>query len=167
MDSDGVATIERFYREHRQALFSYALSLTRHATAAEDAVHDAICRLLSRPELPRELRPYAFRCVRNAAVDASRRHPTRDEGLWALDGTSDPDGFRLALFRQVEAMLWELPTDEMETIVLRLLADLSFREIAEMKDAPLNTVASWYRRGLARLRQWVNGDGPWTRSKTS
>ncbi len=167
MDSEGVATIERFYREHRQALFSYALSLTRHGASAEDAVHDAICRLLARPELPRELRPYTFRCVRNAAVDASRRHPKGDEGLLAVDGASDPDGFRLTLFRQVEAVLWELPTDEMEAVVLRLLADLSFREIAEMKDAPLSTVASWYRRGLARLRQRVNGDGPWTRSKTS
>jgi RNA polymerase sigma-70 factor (ECF subfamily) len=167
VDQSGIDALRAFYESHAQALFTYALALTRDRTAAEDSVHDAICRLLGRAALPSELRPYAFRCVRNAALDVLRKvRPAEPLGL--LDLESDDGGaFDRTLCAQVESHLFELPQDEMETLVLRLCDGLSFREIAEVKGAPLNTVASWYRRGVARLRERVNGDETCGRSKTS
>ncbi len=47
-----VATVQRFYEDNRQGLFTYALSLTGNRAAAEDAVQTAILR-------PRHLRNYA------------------------------------------------------------------------------------------------------------
>jgi RNA polymerase sigma factor (sigma-70 family) len=54
--------------------------------------------------------------------------------------------------RRAAQALDTLPEDERETIVHHLYAGLTFREIAEMRDAPLGTVTSWYQRGIARLR---------------
>jgi DNA-directed RNA polymerase specialized sigma24 family protein len=68
MDNPRLAVIQELYEQHRQGLFAYALSLTGNRVAAEDAVHTAIQRLVRRPWLPRHLKPYAFRCVRNVSV---------------------------------------------------------------------------------------------------
>ena len=73
VDDDALTTVRELYEQGSQALFTYALALTGCRSAAEDAVHDALCRVLARPALPAELRPYVFRCVRNAAIDARRR----------------------------------------------------------------------------------------------
>jgi DNA-directed RNA polymerase specialized sigma24 family protein len=42
--------------------------------------------------------------------------------------------------------------DERETIVLKIYDDFTFQEIADLRDVPLPTVASWYRRGLEKLK---------------
>ena len=55
----------------------------------------------------------------------------------------------------MERHLLDLPRDEMEAVVLHLVDGLTFREIAVVKGAPQNTVASWYRRGLTRLRERI------------
>lgn len=166
VDREGLLVIREFYEESAQALFTYALALTRCPETAEDAVHDAVCRLLERRALPAALRPYAFRCVRNAAIDARRRRrPAEPLGILDLERCDDAS-FSRALFSEIERLLFGLPQDEMEAVVLRLVDGLTFREIAEVKQAPQNTVASWYRRGLARLRECVGEDGTCASSKT-
>ena len=158
MDREGLATIREFYDQHAQALFTYALALTRCPSTAEDVVHEVVCRILGRGSLPSELRPYFFRCVRNAATDARRRtRPTEPIGI--LDLAHADEGFDRTLAAEIERLLFDLPTDEMETIVLRIYDGLTFREIAEVKRASANTVASWFRRGVGRLRRKVMGDG--------
>ena len=54
--------------------------------------------------------------------------------------------------RQVIDHLSTLPNDERETIVQHLYGELTFQQIADVRDAPLGTVVSWYRRGLEKLR---------------
>jgi RNA polymerase sigma-70 factor (ECF subfamily) len=157
MDREGLASIKEFYDAHAQALFTYALALTRCPSTAEDVVHEAVCRILGRSALPSELRPYAFRCVRNAAIDARRRQrPSEPLGIFDLEQADLT--FDRTLCAQVEELLLDLPADEMETIVLRIYDGLTFREIAEVKRAPANTVASWFRRGVGKLRRKVGGD---------
>lgn len=93
------STLESIYREHRQGLFSLALSITRRRDRAEDAVHDAFARLIrgggagvraagnldgaadSTPGSEPEAAPgagadsvaYAYAAVRNAAIDILRK----------------------------------------------------------------------------------------------
>jgi RNA polymerase sigma-70 factor (ECF subfamily) len=144
--------VRRFYRENRQGLYTYALSLTRDREAAEDAVQAAIFRLLRRAMLPRDLRPYVYRCVRNAAVDGYRRQGTGKARLLDPEAAgperSDPTRVRL-----LEQCLDCLPKEERETVVLKALNGLTFREIATVRKATLSTVASRYRRGLEKMRR--------------
>jgi len=79
-------TLRAFYAGHRQQLYTYAVSITRQREAAEDAIQRAFQQLLSRNALPTDLRPYVFRCVRNAALDGLRRDQTRQESIFANDG---------------------------------------------------------------------------------
>ena len=152
--SDG--ELERLYSECRQQLFTCALVITRSAARAEDAVHDAFCGLLRGNRRPDDLRAYVFRAVRNAAVDQVRRRARGGEPL--SDSIVDPaphpgQTAQDAEFRQrVVASLSNLSADERETVVQHLYGELTFQQIAAIRDAPLGTVVSWYRRGIEKLR---------------
>ena len=120
-------------------------------------MHEAFCRLMRLRRRPDNLKAYAFQCVRNAAVDLVR-HDARADPL-DEDSIFDPaQGPRAAarereLQDRVQEALGTLSADERETIVQHLWGDLAFREIAEVRERSLGTVTSWYRRGLAKLRE--------------
>jgi len=151
--------LERIYRENRQSLFTYALSITRCREMAEDAVQDAFCRLFRLDGAPRRLKPYVFRAVRNAALNQVRGRTSSaelsPESIFA--NGADPQAAAVASeFRErVEAALARLSEDEREVLVGRLYADLTFREIAAIREVPLATAATWYRRGLEKLRAYL------------
>ena len=152
--------LDRIYRECRQQLFTYALSIVRCPERAEDAIHEAFCKLIRLAPRTGDLKAYVFRSVRNAALDELRRHsaPARESvGDWIVD--PDPDPAEAAadrdFARRVAAALLDLSEDERETIVLRVYGDLTFREIAELREAPLGTITTWYQRGIKKLRSLV------------
>ena len=150
-----IETLRAFYAGHRQQLYTYAVAITRHREAAEDAIQRAFQQLLSRDPLPVDLRPYVFRCVRNAALDALRRDQIRQESIFATDGETEPAAQLSApalSAGEIDAQLQRLSSDERETIVLKIYDALTLQEIADLRGVPLPTVASWYRRGLEKLR---------------
>lgn len=170
--------IRRFYETHRQELFTYALALTGRRESAEDVVHTAFHNVLRRGSAPRELRPYVFRCIRNAAVDELRRAERQghQDSLFAKrNGKTEPayagahgaahgaapgtaqssenDVAHDAEFLSViEESLAALNADERESIVLKLYDGLTFNEIAAVRRVSINTASSWYRRGIEKLR---------------
>lgn len=148
--------LEKLYRECRQQLFTCALVITRSAARAEDAVHDAFCGLLGGNCRPDDLKAYAFRAVRNAALDQVRRRANADRPLsdFVFDPAAPPgESAEDAEFHQrVAESLLRLSADERETVVQHLYGELTFQQIATVRDAPLGTVVSWYRRAIEKLR---------------
>jgi RNA polymerase sigma-70 factor (ECF subfamily) len=53
---------------------------------------------------------------------------------------------------ELERSLQALSSDEREAIVLKIYNDFTFQQIADLRQVPLSTVATWYRRGLDQLR---------------
>jgi RNA polymerase sigma-70 factor (ECF subfamily) len=148
--------LEKLYDRHQRQLLACALSVTRCRDLAEDAVHEAFCRVLRQDDPPRDLRAYVFRSVRNAAVDlvrrAARTAPLVEDYIVDRSNNQRDAAERKQFQRFVAEAMAALPQDERETIVQHLYADLTFREIAAVRDRPLGTIVTWYRRGLARLR---------------
>ena len=105
------------------------------------------------------MKAYVFRCVRNAAVDVVRADSRLNSALNDLERLplfeevrTAPEAVDAGLLKtQVAAALTALPPDERETVVQHLWGNLTFREIAIVRDRPIGTVASWYRRGLEKL----------------
>lgn len=161
MNATDIETLRAFYVSHRQPLFTYALSLTADRAGAEDVLHSAFQHLLARPGLPANLRPYVFRCVRNAAVDARRRNHRAGDSIFAPSetepATADAPPLQAA---ELQQCLETLSPDERETIVLKIFDGFTFQEIADLRRLPLPTVASWYRRGLDKLRSLLATDRP-------
>jgi RNA polymerase sigma-70 factor (ECF subfamily) len=152
------AELEQVYRQHRQALFSLALTITGCAGLAEDSVHEAFVRLCGRPELPSGgLAAYVFAAVRNAAVDCCRRtkrERTLAETLFA-DAARVGGPVTDAVTRDRAELLRReidlLDDGAREIIVMKIFGELTFDEIGSVLNAPAATVATRYRRALMTL----------------
>lgn len=148
--------LERVYRDHRQQLFTCALAITRRRDRAEDAIQEAFHRLFSLSSQPRHLKAYVFRTVRNAAIDQVRRGapPALELNEFIFDSKPGPrDAAAENEFQgRVAEGLLTLSENEREVIVQHVYGELTFREIAQVREAAVGTVVSWYRRGMKRLR---------------
>lgn len=156
---------------HADAAYNLALRLTRQGHAAEDVVHDAYVRALTGFDGFRggDARAWILTIVRRRAFDwlSARRR----EGLQALrlDAPDDPDqdfdiepsdpdqenpeqilirhGEAAALHAHIDA----LPPRLREVLVLREMEELSYRDIAQITDAPIGSVMSRLARARAQL----------------
>lgn len=146
-----------FYEERRQGLFTYALTITRDRFAAEDAIQSTFQRLLNSKRLPRDLTPYVYRCVRNAATDAWRREKRERDSLFDMSRLEErPDS--IPVYRELDSVMDQLGPDERETIALKIWDGMTFRDIAELRGVSINTVASWYRRGLQKMKERLESE---------
>ena len=153
--------LKRLYDEHAQALFAFLLNFTRNEQDTHDILQEIFIRLARQPALlsnVRDPRAFLLRLAHNLAVDHARRRGTRTkyheqfgvERFSAFAPTGDPDerAFREAL----SEALRDLPEDQRAVVHLKLWENLTFEQIAETLDIPLNTAASRYRYGLDKLR---------------
>lgn len=95
--------------------------------------------------------------ARNRALDELRRtkRAALDPGA-SLDELPDEEGeetYGDAEVRALSACLDALPDGQRRSVQLAYLDGLSHDEIAQALRAPLGTVKSWVRRGLAALKQ--------------
>jgi len=148
--------LEELYRGHRRPLFLIAWNVLRCQGLAEDAVHTVFGRLAGLPKAPRDAKLYAYRAVRNAAVDLARirgRYPSETAGSLETYPKLDVPAIDNEALVEAQAALEQLDDAAREVIELRLYASLTFQEIAELLDQPLPSVASRYRRAIEKVRE--------------
>ncbi len=83
-----------------------------------------------------------------------------DETLEMASGAEGPLQMviRDERLQQVRLALEELPYEQREAIVLRLHADMKFRQIARFQSVSIKTALSRYAYGLDKLRSRLNGE---------
>lgn len=152
---------------HLDAAYNLARWLSRSAHDADDVVQEACMRALRYIDSLRsgQARPWLLAIVRHAYYDWRKVNrpselASEENGLheMAADPASDPqltaerkDDARL-LSRAVEA----LPLPLRETLVLRELEELSYKEIAQILEVPIGTVMSRLARARAALQARVH-----------
>ncbi len=155
-------------RRHERALLQHARALLGRGSAYEDAVQEAFLRLAqSPPTLPKEVRgdarlesahlgSWLHTVTRNLCMDTMRsetRRRRREEGAAqheAADGgatTVEQQDTRAAVRRELET----LPQDQREVLVLRLVGERSYKEIAEITGKKIGTVGWLISVGLQEL----------------
>ena len=150
--------LERLFSSHQHAFFVAALSITRNGAAAEDAVHDALLAVASLETQPQDLKAYIFRVIRNMALQQIKHRERFVEKGLNFDyidqlSLSDLDAEERIFVEQALEQIDSLELNQQQVLLLKFFADLGFREIAEIMDSPMNTVSSWYRRGLQALQE--------------
>ena len=153
---------------HLDAAFNLARWLTGSRAEAEDVVQEAMVRALTYFPSYRggSSRAWILQIVRNTAYGTLKaRRGERAAGpeaigeLTAIEDIPDPtDNPEAALMKsdqlaRIDALIENLPAELRETLVLRELEELSYREIAQVTLVPIGTVMSrlWRaRRMLAR-----------------
>ncbi len=148
-----------------------AYSLARHFSGcsadAEDIVQDACLRALAALETQSVANPrgWLLTIVRNVALSfLARKKPLAPDVDAALERTSDPapDAEAKIIAADEGALLRDaiaaLPLALRETLLLRIVGGLSYREIAATTEAPLGTVMSRLARARAALAEvWGGG----------
>jgi RNA polymerase sigma factor (sigma-70 family) len=148
--------------------YTLAKWLSRNATDAEDIVQDAALRALKALETTAvdRPRPWFLKLVRNAAMTWMARNRPKTlsyagdmsdlDGIDARqgeDGALDPEQTLIALEdgERLRQSIADLPSPLLETLVMRDVNGLSYREIAEATEAPMGTVMSRLARARAAI----------------
>jgi RNA polymerase sigma-70 factor, ECF subfamily len=148
---------------HIDALYGYAMTLTRNATEAEDLVQETYLRA-TRAANQRQhngnLKAWLFVIMRNAWLNQVR-HDQSGPRFVELETNEQIDEIRgnpLVVYlrklerEQVRAAIEKLPQAYREIVVLRDIEGFSYQEIALVLDCPAGTVMSRLGRARAKLR---------------
>ncbi|HEX2271735.1 MAG TPA: sigma-70 family RNA polymerase sigma factor [Pyrinomonadaceae bacterium] len=148
---------------HIDALYGYAMTLTRDATEAEDLVQETYLRATgaaNQPDGNSNLKAWLFVIMRNAWLN-QLRHNQSGPRFVELETNEQPDdagGNPLVVYlrklerEQVRAAIEKLPDAYREIVVLRDIEGLTYQEIALVLDCPAGTVMSRLGRARAKLR---------------
>lgn len=159
---------------HLDSAYNLARYLTRDADAAEDVVQEAVLKAFGGFSGFRggDAKAWLLAIVRREVIDWVRARKGRHQVFSQVEAelvssggceAVDPEGALLqnADIAAVRSAIESLPEPFHESIVLRDLEELSYRDIAEATGAPIGTVMSRLARGrelLARaLRPASNG----------
>jgi RNA polymerase sigma-70 factor (ECF subfamily) len=160
LDPREAEQFRRLILPHLDGAYSFARFLCRDASLAEDLAQDAFLRAFRgfRGFRGGDPRAWLFAIVRSSHMTwAQRRSEPHEDPEWDLEETpSEVPSPEAALVRQGEAetlrgAIQVLPEPFRETLVLRELEELSYREIATVTGVPTGTVMS----RLARARQML------------
>lgn len=150
MEAVSVPPFERFYEEHRNAVFGHLVRLLGRQRA-EDAFQETFLRALrGYPTLRhgRHLKAWVFTIATRVAVDdARRRRPEATIGVEPAHEESRP------AYAELEHLADELPEKERAAVVLRYGYDLPYDQIADALDSSEDAARQAASSGVRRLRR--------------
>jgi len=165
---------ERVALPHLRALFNLGLKLTHDPRDAEDLVQETYLRayrFFDSYEPGTQIKAWLFRILRNTFINRYRAAKARPEevdfdkieaaydhvveGAFLHDGrVSSPEAIVMSgvLDAEVEQALAELPEEYRAVVVMALMEDMTYKEIAAALSIPLGTVMSRLHRGRRMLQ---------------
>ena len=152
-------------KRYQDALLRHARGLLGTGRPYEDVVQEVFLklareRLVLQREAPNGEEPrlsaWLHKVTRNACMDIIRsetRRKRREQDVASREATSG--GLHLVEERETKAVveqeLAKLPVDQREVLVLRLLAERSYRDIAEITGKKIGTVGWLISEGVKAL----------------
>jgi RNA polymerase sigma-70 factor, ECF subfamily len=156
------AAVARYQRR----VYTFAHYFLGNWQEAEDVTQEVLLRLWRRGGAvePAALLPWLLRVTRNACYDLLRRRrpglalssPAAEAAAQRVpDGEPGPEEGAVAMEaqRRVRDALRRLPEPYRGAVILREVQGLSYQEISEALDIPLNTVRVHIHRGRQKLRE--------------
>jgi RNA polymerase sigma-70 factor (ECF subfamily) len=149
---------------HIDALYGYAMTLTRDVTEAEDLVQETYARATgaaNRFQSDTNLKAWLFVIMRNAWLNQVRhqnsgpRFVELDTNEQANETSNNPHIVYLRKLEreQVRGAIESLPDAYREIVILRDLEGFTYQEIANVLNCPAGTVMSRLGRARAKLRE--------------
>jgi RNA polymerase sigma-70 factor, ECF subfamily len=175
------AAFAALVRLHQRTIYGVAWGLTRNAADADDLAQETFVRAwqaLGRFRVGEPMRPWLTRITVNLAYSLFRRRKRRPEtpiepleeaGMqWAAadDPVAEAEGREQSA--RLNAALQNLSEDHRTILVLRVVQDLSYEEIAKTLEIPAGTVMSRLSRARAELREKLaEPKAPETKTKSA
>ena len=169
--SDGQEkALEVLITRYKDKIYTSIYMLVKDKYLAEDIFQDTFLKIIKTIKAGRyaeqgKFLPWAIRVGHNLCMDhfrRSRQHimVTLPDGqdISVLFGAGDmaSDGIeKRQVHDSVRKMVEGLPEEQREVIVLRIYADLSFKQISELTGVSINTALGRMRYALLNLRKMI------------
>lgn len=160
---------QELMRRYVAPVFRFARQYAGNKEDAEDITQDSFFKAwknLGRFKAGKALKPWLYTIVRNTALDYIKRRRTMafsefddaEHDQTFAEGLPDTGPLPTQVFEQfesaaeLESIMGALHPDHRMMIVMHYHEELTFEEIAVVMDRPMNTVKSWHRRALLKLK---------------
>lgn len=152
---------EKVYHETKNAVFAIIISITKNQDDAEDLMQDTYIKMLEsinsyNPK--KSFKTWIMTIAKNLAIDHYRRQRKtytvdmlEEEQVFFKADSYNPDSDIIAL-----ELLDTLTDDERIIVLLRVVDELTFKEISEVVDRPLGTVLWSYNNSMKKLEKEYN-----------
>lgn len=157
------AAFDTLYRHTSAKLFGVCLRVLNDRAEAEEALQEVFVKIWTKADrfAISDLSPISWlvAVARNHAIDRirARRQVAADidEALDVADPAPDPEAAAVASAEneRVHGCLEELEQDRAAAVRGAYLKGDSYAELAERHGVPLNTMRTWLRRSLLKLRE--------------
>ena len=151
MSPKPVQPFAMFYNEARDRVFRAVLASGRHPVRAEDAVAEAFLRAYERWDSVGSMtNPIAW------VVRVALNQYNSDWRIWRREMPDPPEGDAVSADHPSDddlvELVWRLPRRQRQVVALRVLADLSERDVADALGISAKTVSVHLHRALGTLR---------------
>lgn len=155
---------------HKDKVYTALYMLVKDKYLAEDLFQDTFLKIIKTIKEGKyseqgKFLPWAIRVARNLCMDYFRRTRLQvtitlpdGQDISSLMGCSDwaSDAIeKRQVHDTVRKLVEDLPEEQREVIVLRIYADLSFKEISDLTGVSINTALGRMRYALINLRKLV------------
>ena len=164
------AAFQELMRRYLKPIYNFSYQYGKDESVAEDIAQDAFFKAwkhMARYTKGRAFKPWLYTIARNTALDHLKKRKAAafsdlddaDNDVAFADSLADVEPLPPELFERSElahelgSVMQHLPPDYRAVLVLHYRSEMTFDEIAEIMDAPMNTVKSWHRRALIKLRE--------------
>jgi RNA polymerase sigma-70 factor (ECF subfamily) len=163
--------LEVLINRYKDKVYTSVYMLVKDKYLAEDIFQDAFLKMIKTIKEGRyaeqgKFLPWAIRVAHNLCMDHFRRSRqqipvTLPDGtdISNLFGAGDlvADGIeKREVHDSVRKLVEDLPEEQREVIVLRIYADLSFKEISDLTGVSINTALGRMRYALINLRRLIS-----------
>ena len=139
----------------------FARTRTRSEADAEDLLQEAVVESAGKSEGNLPDLPLVYATIRRRAIDLARKTDRRIAREEVAAEESDTCWFDDTIEQKetagvIDRAIKKMPEKFREVVILKIWSELTFAQIAEALDIPLNTAASRYRYGLEILKRDAN-----------
>nr|WP_316652000.1 sigma-70 family RNA polymerase sigma factor [uncultured Gellertiella sp.] len=160
------AAFSLLYQRTSAKLFAVCLRILRDRSEAEEALQDVFIKIWQRSARfaaeGRNGSGWLTAIARNHSIDILRaRKPVADqidEAYDLADPAPDPesDAVMAGEGRRIDRCMGLLEADRASAVKRAYVEGLSYQELADQFRVPLNTMRTWLRRSLIKLRECLD-----------
>jgi RNA polymerase sigma-70 factor (ECF subfamily) len=161
--------LEILIKRHQRKLFAFILKNVKKQELAEDLFQDIFIKIINSLKLDKyneegKFGSWVLRVARNHLMDFFRNKGK----LKTFSGTDEFDIFDVIPFedatnqnklerhherKRVRKLVWQLPHDMRQVVVMRTYFDMTFTEIADWQNVGINTALGRMHNALKHLRK--------------
>ncbi|MCO5249364.1 MAG: sigma-70 family RNA polymerase sigma factor [Chitinophagales bacterium] len=164
-----ISSLNTLINKHKHRVFTSIYLLVKDKFVADDLFQETFIKVIDSLDSGKykeegKFLPWVLRVAHNITIDyfrKTKRNPSfinsEDNNIMSSIKDEDVEHFQStnSLEVSIKALIQHLPAEQREVLVMRLYAELSFKEISEITKVSINTALGRMRYALINLRRMI------------